>query len=325
MELDEKETVEASSPSAVAVEEPQPTMPVEDLTDNQRAKWLETGDLPKAAKKEEKSPTPEKDADVKDESPSSDDTKEPEKAEIVEVADPTPAKAPVKTEISPSEARIRELVARTKILEQRLADRDRPPVEVPKVTEEPEPKAENYQDIDDYFAAKVQYALKKDREQREAEQAKFQVETKNKETVERWNNSVIEAKKKYPDFEEKAFSDDFAIKEGSVLDRWCLESEHGTDVLYFYATHPDEYAKLNQIANPMKAAIELARMEVKILEKPAKPAPKLVSDAPPPPKEVSARGTATDDPIADALASGDMSKYMDLMNKKERAELSSRK
>ena len=97
-------------------------------------------------------------------------------------------------------------------------------------------------------------------------------------------------------------------------------SDLGTDVLYHYATHPDDFAKLNQLPT-VQAAREIARLEVGILEKP-KPAPKLVSSAPKPPSEVSGRGTATDDPIAEALASGDIGKYMRLSNEKERAQFS---
>jgi len=215
-------------------------------------------------------------------------------------------------------------VAKNKILEQRLARLEQP-VEKTRETEDEAPKAEDYEDIEKYVNAKVEYevsqGIKKAREAQEAEENKSKIETKNKEIVEKWNQSVTDAKKKYSDFEEKCFGEGFNIVEGSVLDRWCLESELGTDVLYHYATHPEEFAKLNQIANPVQAAREIARLEVKILEKP-KPVAKLVSDAPKPPSEVSGRGTATDDPIAAALASGDMEKYMDLMNKKERAERS---
>jgi len=328
LEVDEKQSTDESSPSGtIAVEETQPVMAVEDLSSAQRSKWLESGKLPpQVAKKEEKSPTPEKEEKVTEKEESS-PSEEPEKVEVAEkekVAEPAPAaKTQEKVEIPPHEARIKELLAKNKILEKRLATRELPPTVKPPEKIEEEPKAEDFEDIGKYLDAKVKYEVAQDRRARDEEQARIQVDAKNREIVEKWNNAVIEAKKKYPDFEEKCFSENFKIVEGSVLDRWCLESDRGTDVLHHYATHPDEFAALNRML-PMAAAIEIARTEVKLLEKP-KPAPKLVSDAPKPPSEVSGRGTATDDPSAEALASGDMQKYMRLENAKERAQFVSRK
>lgn len=325
METDEKVDTGASSTSVAVEETPSATVPVEELSDSQRTKWLQSGELPKQdAKKEEKSQAPAKEEKVAEEeaAPASSEEKPAEK-EVA--AEPAPAaKAPAKVEIPPHEARIKELVAETKILKQRLAKLEQPPAPEKPAEVEAAPKAEDFEDIEKYLDAKVKYEVSQDRKAREAEQLKVQVEAKNREVIEKWNNSVTEAKKKYPDFEDKCFSDSFKIAEGSVLDRWCLESDKGTDVLYHYATHPDEFAALNRMA-PIAAAVEIARTEAKILEKP-KPAPaKLVSDAPKPPAEVSGRGTATDDPIAEALASGDIEKYMRLANEKERATLGSRK
>ena len=322
MEIDEKLKTEDSS-SSVAVEETQATIPVEQLNGTQRTEWLKSGKLPtEGAKKEEKSPAPEKDSKVAEKEESSPSKEVAEKEKATESA--PEAKVQEKVELSPLESRFKEVLADNKILKQRLSKLEQPPPEKPEETEEETPKPEDYKDIDKYLAAKVEFevsqGIKKDRQQREAEEQSTRIETKNKEVVEGWNKRVVEAKKKHPDFEEKCFGESFNIIEGSVLDRWCLESDLGTDVLYHYATHPEEFAKLNSMP-PMQAAREIARLEVGILEKP-KPAPKLVSDAPKPPTEVSGRGTATDDPIAEALASGDMDKYIRLANEKERAQLS---
>jgi hypothetical protein len=330
-EPDAKQADESSPSAPVTEEAPIASVAVEDLSKSQRDKWLETGDLPKEKQdaKEEDSQSSEKEKEEKKdaESEESQTSTEATEKEVAEESVPV-AKPQAKAEIPPSEARIRDLVAKTRILEQEIARLKQPVVQKPQETEAQEPKPEDFETVAEYLSAKVQHevsqGIKKDREARDAEAVRIQVETKNKETIDRWNKSVNEARKKYPDFEAKAFSEDFVIQEGSVLDRWCLESDKGTDVLYYYATHPEEYAKLNQIANPMQAAIEIARTETRLVDK-LKPAAKLVSNAPPPPKEVSGRGTATDDPIAEALASGDISKYMDLMNKQERQQFASRK
>lgn len=316
METDGKPNTEASSTSVAVVEEKQPVMAVEDLNPTQRAKWLESGDLPKAAKNEEKSPAPaEKVTEAEESLPSKTDDAEKEK--VTESAPET--KTQEKVDIPPHEARIKQLLAENKILKQREAARERPTV-IPEKTEElTAPKAEDFEDIEKFLDAKVKYEVAQDRKAREAEQTRVQVEAKNRETIEKWNNSVIEAKKKHADFEDKCFSENFRIVEGSVLDRWCLESERGTDVLYHYATHPEEFATLSRMT-PVQAAIEIARAEVKLLEKPK--SAKLVSEAPKPVTEVSARGTATDDPIGEALAAGDIGKYMRLMNEKESAQFS---
>lgn len=318
-----------SSPAAQAPKETQPAgVPVESLNDAQRDKWLRTGEMP-AQEAEKETP---KDSKLTEEASSPSPT--PEKAEVAEKEKPAESapegKAQEKAELPPSEARIKELLAKNKILEQQLADLRRPPErQEPAKTEEVEeaPKMEDFEDLASWTEAKINFEVKqslaKDRELRASEETKARIDAHNKQVVQKWNESVASAKKKYPDFEEKAFAADFNIIDGSVLDRWCLESDMGTDVLYHYATHRDEFEALNRMT-PVLAAREIAKTEVKLLEKP-KPAPKVVSDAPKPVSEVSGRGTATDDPIAEALASGDIGKYMDLMNKKEREEFQSRR
>ncbi len=328
MEIDGKQNTGESSPS-VAVVETQPTgIAVEDLNSEQRKEWLSSGKLPtQVAKKEEESLPPAKEEKPDDKEESS-PSKEPEKVEIAEkekVVEPAPAAKPQeKVEIPPHEARIKQLLADNKILKQRLEKLEQPPEKPAETIENKAPQPEDFETQAEYLAKKVEFeveqAVKKDRETRNAEELRIKIEAKNQEILTKWNERVTEAQKKYKDFNDKVFGETFNVVEGSVLDRWCLESDLGTDVLYHYATHPDEFARLNQMV-PVAAAREIARLEVGILEKP-KPAAKLVSGAPKPVTEVSGRGTATDDPIAEALASGDMEKYIRLSNEKERAQLS---
>lgn len=321
-------TTDSSSVGVQQIDQ-QPEIVVENFTGKQRDNWLkQEHDFPsKKAAKEEKSPISKQVvvAETKEEESSTSETvEEPETAE--KEAEPAPA---VKTQeaarkFSPAEARIKELLAESKVLKARLERLEKPAPQEPKaVAEKAEPKAEDYETVDAYLKAltdhRVSEAIKLDRQERAQEAQKAEFEARQKETIDKWNNRTVEARKKHADYDEVALDPDLPIAEGSVLDHWVLESDLGAEVLYYYGQNPEELGKLNAM-KPIAAAREIARVEFSILnpkeEAESKPAKAKVPQAPPPPSEVSTRGAM--DPIAAALANGDFATYARLKNAEER-------
>ncbi len=152
-----------------------------------------------------------------------------------------------------------------------------------------------------YIKDQVKFTLEQEREamrqrdeqeaqQREIDQAQLELQTN-------WNEGLVAARERYPDFQEKAEAivNEFSgINEdyGEYLSTTIMGMEHGTDVLYYLANNPDEARKIVN-SGATKATIALGRLEAKFAfaaEEKAKARPK-VSNAPAPPP-VQNKGSA---------------------------------
>ncbi len=121
---------------------------------------------------------------------------------------------------------------------------------------------------------------RQEQEQRDAAQAELQAE---------WNNKLVTAKERYPDFQDKGQSliDSFSDIDpayGEYLTNTIMEMEYGPDVFYYLSSHLDEARDIvNKGAK--KATIALGHLEAKFADAEAekqKARPK-VSKAPAPP------------------------------------------
>lgn len=311
------------------------------MNGDELASWKSSGKVP-----ERLSPQPDKKAAATDDKTptSSADATPAKKAEPAVKPAPATGKneGGDKEELTPAEQRIKDLLARTKQLEEENSTLKTPraaPVQ-PKAdatpvktepTEVQEPLAENFEDIDKFIAAKVSYEVKKgiaaERQQQTAEQVRTQQEKTLQEGIAKWQERAAAARLAHGDFDTVALAKDVPVPAGSTLDRWLFASEHGAEMLYHLAQHRDELAVINK-ASDIDAARLLANLEQKLApvgkakvkedatEKPKDP-PR-VSNAPPPPSEVRAQATPTDDPIAEAINGGDAGSYIREMNKRER-------
>lgn len=349
MENDEQVQTVESSTTGHQMTASESGDPLRNLTDSQRDTWLQTGELPSDKKEAESSETAKKtDGDSTSKKASSSDA--PRAEETAEGAEKKAVESATTDEQEPEEKggeaqkRIKELAAETKSLKARLAQLERPPAKAEpaggdtKVSEtkaevKPEPKAEDYETLDEYIAAKIEWGVdqglsKADQKRAEAA-AKTELESKQREAQDRLNKTFDHGKKSHADFEEKALDPDLKILEGSVFDRWLMDPdmtpETRAELMYHYGTHREDLNKLNAMT-PFNATRELTRLEATLQKPPAsskadsKPAAdKKVSAAPPPGSEVGSKGSPTEDPRAKAIADGDAAAYMELENRRELA------
>lgn len=321
MELDEKVAVE-EAPSAS-----EPVI-VEEFTDTERQKWLDTP-TPFPGKEAEESAPPADKKEAESEAPPASTEGADKKSEDSAPPEPVQDKKP-KTEF---EARFREVMADNRILKQRLTEMEKKiPAPTPKVEAAPSPQGEvrpqrpdpeKYKTAPEYMEAladwKVGEALHAERMRVAEEGKKSQASQREQAERENWGAKVEAARAKHPDFTETALNPDLPVAVGSAIDWWVMNSEHGAEVLHYYGKDfkagGDLIHKLN--AMPMiLAAKELARVESEVTKAPVSARPR-VPQAPPPPSEANnTRGSV--DPMARAIANGDFDAYSRLKNAEER-------
>jgi hypothetical protein len=146
-----------------------------------------------------------------------------------------------------------------------------------------------------------------------------------KQTIAREFGKKVEvAKGKYADFEAVALNPDLPIKEGSPVDVFTLDSEVGTDVLYYLGQNPAELDRINKL-NPVAQVRELTKIELKVAGKPAAAAAaatsaKPTTQAPRPPHQVSGKAAVTKDAVEKAVEDGDSETYIREQNARELAK-----
>lgn len=152
-----------------------------------------------------------------------------------------------------------------------------------------------------YIKDQVKFTLEQEREalrQREEEEAnQREIDQARLELQNSWNENLVSARERYPDFQEKAEAivNEFSgLNEayGEYLSTTIMSMEYGSDVLYYLANNPDEARKIVN-SGATKATVALGRLEAKFAfaaEEKAKARPK-VSNAPAPPP-VQNKGSA---------------------------------
>ena len=108
-----------------------------------------------------------------------------------------------------------------------------------------------------------------------------------------WNDQVVEARTRYADFEQVAFT--APISDG--LAEMVATSDMGADVAYYLGTNRDEAARISHLT-PLEQAKAIGRIEAQI----SLPKPKSTPQAPDPVAPVKPRGTAQKDPSKMSMA-----------------------
>ena len=170
-------------------------------------------------------------------------------------------------------------------------------------TEGPDPKAVNEDgslkyplgEYDPkYLKDVVQHMLNEERKAREVQEQeaqKLREQDAQRAAVQAsWNEKLVPAKERYPDFEEKGqqmLSVFEGIDEayGQYLTDTIMEMDAGPDVFYYLANNIEE-AEAIVNAGPRKATIALAKLEAQLAgnTKPKTVAPKITKAATPPPR-----------------------------------------
>jgi hypothetical protein len=211
-----------------------------------------------------------------------------------------------------AEGRIAELNARAKAAEE---ERDRlrrelethratkppaetkPPVTAPPAaaeTDKPKPKLADYLAKHETYEA-AQEAWEEDvatwrDNKRQRETAKGEEQRRVSAAQENVRGKIVEARKKYADFDEVTAGDAKA-ETGLILTppmiQFVVESPLGADVVYHLGKHPEEYARIKALS-PTRIAAELGWIERELSAPPSPEKPKTtpVSQAPPPPRTV---------------------------------------
>lgn len=188
-----------------------------------------------------------------------------------------------------------EAEARAKMLEERLSalEQQSRQVQTPRTVDNGEPKIENFDNFDEYVAAKAAYiADKKINETltaREKQQLAERQRSEQSKIDTSWRQKMMEATAELPDFEDVLASSEVPLTE--PMEQAIKESDVGPKLAYYLATHPDEALKIAQ-SSPISAIRLLGRIEERLAATPVKKA----TSAPEPIKPVGAKATVTKDP-----------------------------
>ena len=335
-----------ASDAKVLTVESSPTEILASMTPAERKAWRETGATPEL---KEASPA-EKQAETKTEDAVS------SAAAKTETVETKVESAPAKTEPSKSrgknaETRIPELLSEIKRLNSELETARKAPVaaqakveEVAKprradVDERGTPKYASDEAFDEAYESYLTAKVTKDVETRHAkQQAEARQAEVNRIQQEKWQTSLKLAIERHEDFAKVCEIDAKgafqnaelkSIKTNGMVDAFVLDSEIGGSLLYYFAAHPGEIKRIEDM-NSFAAARELTRLEDKLSATPSSvekenPSEKegskqSVSKAPAPATSVGGRATAPKDEEEAATTAGDFRRYMKAANEAEFAK-----
>ena len=189
-----------------------------------------------------------------------------------------------------------EAQAEAKMLKERL-DRIEQNIQerVAKPIDNSEPRIDNFDDFDQYVAAKAEWiASKKINEtldERERRSAEERAAAAHYQAVDGWNQRLEKATAELPDFKEVIESSDVPMSD--FMRDAIIDSDLGPKVAYWLANNPDEAKKIASMS-PLATVKAIGRIEER-LESLAK-APKKPTAAPAPLKSVGGKASVQKDP-----------------------------
>lgn len=168
------------------------------------------------------------------------------------------------------------------------------PVQQERTTQTGEPRLENFDNLEDYVAAKAEWVadqkLTKAFTEREQKQARQSEEQRQRSLAEGWQKRLDAARSTLEDLDDVIESADVPLT--PAMAETIMESDLGPQVAYYLARNPAEAEKLAGMT-PSAVARAIGRIEAK-LESEA--LTKQKSTAPKPVDPVGARGTSGKDP-----------------------------
>jgi len=167
-----------------------------------------------------------------------------------------------------------------------------------------------------YLRDTVQHLLKEERAKNEEvakeEARRNEVDTAKAELQTQWNNKLVDARERYPDFQDKGEEmlqvfEGIDAAYGEYLTDTIMDMDAGPDVFYYLANNVEEAQEIVN-AGPRKATIALAKLEAQLAGTPVnKVSRNKVTNAPTPPprvkgSSVSRPGVAVDTDDLDAFS-----------------------
>lgn len=134
--------------------------------------------------------------------------------------------------------------------------------------------------------------LTKDMEARRAEVQRIEQE-RQREIAQGWQSQVAEAKARYQDFEQVAFTAPISNEVAQMV----AGMDAGADVAYQLGLNPAEAQRISRLS-PVEAAMELGRLEARL----SAPKPRTTTQAPDPVKPVRPKASPTKDPSKMTMA-----------------------
>lgn len=152
----------------------------------------------------------------------------------------------------------------------------------------------------------------KNEEVAKEEARRNEVDTAKAELQTQWNNKLVDARERYPDFQDKGEEmlqvfESIDAAYGEYLTETIMDMDAGTDVFYYLANNVEEAQEIVN-AGPRKATIALAKLETQLAGTPVNKVPRnKVTNAPTPPprvkgSSVSRPGVAVDTDDLDAFS-----------------------
>lgn len=328
----------------VQVEAPE-LKPIEDFSPEERHEWLKTGKIPEAPeitpktaepepaaepKAEEKPPeaelAPESAPEVKQEEPKAKSRKTAEdrnKELAAQIQESLKTRADLRREIDELRKE-RESAAPTVAKTEPIK-----PVTAPTTLEKPKPPSLDTWEgtLEEFEAARAEYsdklidwklAEKERSEQLRKDQQEFEGESRQ------YAERAREYLKERPDYPiAEQYARDFLGAVGNAVVRQVMRSPVGPQIIFhLFENDQAEALRIAKTGDPVAVAYEIGKIEAALSGKRAPAASgspvKKVSNAAPPPTELSAAKSAPGDEADAALASGDFATYKRIMNARER-------
>lgn len=299
-------------------------------------RWRMTGEVSKT-EDSATSETETKETPAEESAPSTSETS----------ADSEPAppqeKARQKTKAD-TERRFQELLSERKAKDQRIAELERlvslpreekqvsQPAETktelpnkPKiddVDDKGQPKFKTYAQYEDARDAWIEQKAVSEMETRWSKSQQEQQAAQRNESINKgFQEKIVAARTKYPDFDAVALDPELPIPPNSVAETFVSQkSKHGAEVLYYLGQHRDELAAIQKL-DGFDQLRELLKIESKFG---SAPPVKTVSTAPAPPKQVGGNVTVNSDAVDSAIEEGDQAAYAAAANARDLARLKKR-
>jgi len=139
----------------------------------------------------------------------------------------------------------------------------------PKKTEQdPEPRFDQFKNLEEYTLAVKEWSADNALRQREKQIAEDAKKSQQEKTIAGWNDRQAAVKVAIPDYAETLAASD--LKVSNEIRDAVIESDIGPEILYHLAKNPEIVAELNAMA-PAKALIKFGRLEVALTPSTEKP------------------------------------------------------
>ena len=159
-----------------------------------------------------------------------------------------------------------------------------------------EPRLEQFQNFEDYIAARDSYLERKFEEKltaRERQEQEAKRQNDSAKASENWNKKLADIRKEVPDYDDLIEAADIPVSQ--AMAQAITESDIGPRVALYLANHPEEAESMLNLS-PSATLRAIGRIEAKIEAEGSK---KQISGAPKPIKPVSGSGSGANSGPAD--------------------------